>query len=203
MKTCSVLVALWSLWSLCSTTPTTHFDCVYSCQRGSCAARDQPTFDGEPGLACVKMNKGGNNVGVWRWMCDWYAEGLYSGTIKQCNQTGCIPPWGCKLVSFTTAREECTPKNTYCDPNSGTKKVCCKNDVMCYPNHKPCIPALPIVKNTTTHTTAPPHTPRPPISTIIAVSVVSGVILLAIIGGIIVWVRRRMERQGYGPIQNA
>ena len=105
------------------------YDCMYFCKRGSC----NPDIQGF-NLKCEPM------VNCYHSSCkysSWFTCGPnvpYYGSISQCNQTECIPPFGCSLISESIATNSCLSRDSFCDKES----ACCNNDDNCNKLFSPC-----------------------------------------------------------------
>lgn len=171
-----------------------QFDCTFDCQRGSC--NPEATSDIE--LKCsLWQTCGPYNApcrDVWLWSCKYSMP--YLGTINQCNQTGCLPPWGCRLTSFSKTTETCQVTDSFC---SSPTKACCNNDANCDKNMHECTPTTTVtpVTNATVTTTKPTDAPNEPLnlSLIIGLSISGLIFLGAIVGFIIYRVQRRNRMQ--------
>ncbi len=171
------------------------FDCTYDCTRGSCNPNGSVQNIGLKCDQCQSCPSGGQCYTYNCWIC--YPNFPYYGKISECNKSGCIPPFGCKLISFTSAQPSCQSADDFC---SSPTKTCCQNDNDCNKFFNTCTPPIPLVMNTTTTVTPPTTTPAtttPALSTsfeipLIVGGVVIGVIVLGIIIGCIVhYIRRR------------
>ena len=176
-----------------------QFDCSYDCTRGSC----DPLYGEDIHLRCdewMVCGPGGPCTNEWQWNCQ--PNYPYTGTIKQCNRSGCIPPWGCTLVSFEKSTNTCQNFNTFCDKNPN--KECCKNDENCDKYMHPCTPPTTLQMNTTSTTTmtiSPTEPPKDNNQIIIGVSVAIGTLVLLFgLTFLILWGVRR--RRKYTPLVN-
>lgn len=150
-------IVLFIVIGICYSTGATSFDCTYSCVRGSCSLRHEK---GGSTLKCENKYVDGSWAYVWQCydVFGYPTIGYpYHGHIKQCNVTGCNPPWGCSLSSFTIAQDTCKYSDSFC---GSEYKVCCENDGMCEPEYNKCTPSMTLRSNTTI-TTKPPVTISP------------------------------------------
>lgn len=163
-----------------------QFDCIYNCERGSCNTfgknNDIINLRCSEWTSCDTSGKCNNR---YLWACDFNRP--YPGKIIECNKTGCIPPWGCKLDSFSLSTGSCTASNDFC--NNPTK-TCCNNDYDCDKFFSPCKILETLVMNTTTTTTQKTTTPSSGnhelnMSLIIGLSVTGFIVILTIIGFVI------------------
>ena len=168
-----------------------QFDCNYDCRRGSCnPVNGYQDIDLKCSLwtTCGPYNAPCHDV--WMWSCD--PNYPYYGKITECNKTGCIPPFGCNLISFETSINTCQVVDDFC---SSPTKACCNNDDNCDKYWKPCIAPVTIATNATT--TEPSTQSQQPLNLTLIIGVVVGVsVVIVIISWYIVWrIRRRNKMQ--------
>jgi hypothetical protein len=107
-------------------------DCQFFCKRGSC----NPSVTGFK-LSCH------STVHCYNSLCEYYLghnclpDVPYFGSISKCNQTNCVAPFGCTLISFSQAQNSCQDRDNFCD--NELENTCCNNDENCNKLFSPCI----------------------------------------------------------------
>lgn len=177
------------------------FDCSFDCSRGSCnLAGDESNNIVQ--LKCVEWTSytsSGGSFNYWAWLC--ILNLPYKGKITMCNQTGCIPPFGCTIESFVEHSDNCVKHDSFCESET---KVCCKNDFDCDKFLHKCQPTDNLIFNTTTSsTTTSTSTPAAavPSEVVIFLIVFLSILLLSSLIIFILCILRMRKNRMYQPIQ--